>query len=102
MIPKWLTYILSEATAQKIKRLGVNVFGVDPALSDMDGAKAAIKAMETFFFETLGLQSRLSDLGIDDKSFALMAEKACGPKGKLVGFTTLTPADVENILRLCL
>ena len=26
-----------------------------------------------------------------------MAKKACGPKGKLVGFTTLTPADVERI-----
>ena len=102
VIPRWLTYILSEATAPKIKRLGVNVFGVDPSLPDIDGAKAAIKAMETFFFEKLGLQSRLSDLGIDDKNFALMAKKACGSKGKLVGFTTLAPADVENILRMCL
>ena len=51
--------------------------------------------------ETLGLKSRLSDLGIDDKNFALMAKKACGKKGKLEGFTTLTPHDVEEIFKLC-
>jgi hypothetical protein len=31
-----------------------------------------------------------------------MAKKACGAKGKLEGFTTLTPADVEEILKLSL
>lgn len=102
IIPRWLTYIFSEKTATKIKRFGVNVLGVDSSLSDMDGAKAAIKALEKFYFETLGLQSRLSDLGIDDKNFALMAKKACGAKGKLVGFTTLTPVDVEEIFRMSL
>ena len=100
--PKWLRYILNDTTAPKIKRLGVNVFGVDPTLSETDGAKAAIEAMEKFFFETLGLKSRLSDLGIDDKNFALMAKKACGGEGKLEGFTTLTPDDVEEIFKLCL
>ena len=40
--------------------------------------KAAIAALEKLFYETLGLKSRFSDLGIDDKNFALMAKKACG------------------------
>ena len=31
-----------------------------------------------------------------------MAKKACGPKGKLEEFTTLTPDDVEKIFRMCL
>jgi alcohol dehydrogenase YqhD (iron-dependent ADH family) len=75
---------------------------VDMSLTMMEGAKAAIKALETFFFETLGLKSRLSDLGIDDKNFALMAKKACSPNGVLHGFTDLTPADVEKIYRMCL
>ena len=102
IIPKWLTYILNESTAPKIKRLGVNVLGVDTSLSDMDGAKAAIAALEKLFYETLGLKSRFSDLGIDDKNFALMAKKACGAKGKLEGITALTPDDVEEIFRMCL
>jgi len=62
----------------------------------------AIQALETFFFETLGLKSHLSDLGIDDKYFSAMARKACGAEGILHGFTDLTPADVEKIFRMCL
>ena len=98
----WLSYILNEETAPFICRFGMNVMDVDMSLTMMEGAKAAIKALETFFFETLGLKSRLSDLGIDDKNFALMAKKACGPDGVLHGFTDLTPADVEKIYRMCL
>ena len=102
LTPRWLRYILNEETAHAIHRFGINVMGVDLGLTMMEGANAAIDALETFFFETLGLKSRLSDLGIDDKNFALMAKKACGPEGVLHGFTDLTPADVENIYRMCL
>ena len=101
LTPRWLGYILDEETAPRIKRFGVNVMGVDAGLSDMDGAKAAIKAMSEFYFDTLGLKSRLSDLGIDDSKFELMAKKACG-NGTLHAFTDLTPKDVENIYRMCL
>ena len=102
LTPRWLAYVLNEETAPLIKRFGERVMGVDPSLELMEGAKAAIRALEKFFFETLGLKSRLSDLGIDDTNFALMAKKACGEKGKLESFTTLTPDDVEAIFRMCL
>ena len=101
LTPRWLTYILDEETAPRIKRFGVNVMGVDASLSETDGAKEAIKALEKFFFETMGLKSTLTDLGIDDKNFAVMAKKACGGD-VLHGFTDLTPDDVENIFRMCL
>ena len=83
-----------------IKRIGL----YDKVMAELQkaGAKAAILALETFFFEILGLKSRLSDLGIDDKNFAAMARKACGAEGILHGFTDLTPADVEKIFRMCL
>ena len=99
--PRWLTYILDKETAPRIKRFGVNVMGVDESLSDMDGAKAAIDAMSKFYFETLGLKSKLSDLGIDDSKFTIMAKKACAG-GTLHAFTDLTPEDVEKIYRMCL
>lgn len=102
LTPRWLTYVLDEETAPIIKRFGINVMGVDESLSLMDGAKATIEALSTFFFDTLGLKSRLSDLGIDDRSFAVMAKKACGQNGVLHGFTNLTPKDVEAIYRMCL
>jgi len=102
LTPRWLAYVLDDETAPIIRRFGVNVMGVDSSLPVMEGAEAAIKALEDFLFGTLGLKSRLSDLGIDDKHFAVMAEKACGPEGVLHGFTDLTPADVEKIFRMCL
>ena len=102
LTPRWLAYVLNEDTAPLVKRFGERVMGVDPSLGLMDGAKAAIAALEKFLFETLGLKSRLSDLGIDDRNFAAMAKKACGAKGKIESFTTLTPADVEAIFRMCL
>ena len=102
LTPRWLTYVLNDETAPLIKRFGERVLGVDSTLAPIDGAKAAIAALEKFLFETLGLKSRLSDLGIDDKNFAAMAKKACGAKGKIESFTTLTPVDVEAIFRMCL
>ena len=102
LTPRWLTYVLDEETAPIIKRFGVNVMGVDESLPLMDGAKAAIDALSAFFFDTLSLKSRLSDLGIDESNFEIMAKKACAPEGVLYGFTNLTPKDVEAIYRMCL
>jgi alcohol dehydrogenase YqhD (iron-dependent ADH family) len=101
LTPRWLTYILDEETAPRIKRFGVNVLGVDESLSLMDGAKEAIRRLEEFFFNTLGLKPTLTDLGIDDSNFAVMARKACR-NDVLHGFTDLTPEDVEKIFRMCL
>ena len=43
LMPRWLEYILDENTAKQIKKFGVNIFGVDTSLSDMDASKEAIK-----------------------------------------------------------
>lgn len=59
------------------------------------------KVLLVYGIETLGLKSKLSDLGIDDKNFAAMAKNACG-NGVLHGFTDLTPDDVEKIYKMCL
>ena len=90
-----------EKVAPQFKKFGVNIFGVDKNLSDMDGANAAIKKFEEFLFDTLGLKNKLSDLNIDDKNFAAMSKKAC-PNGELNGFIKLTPKDVEEILKASL
>ena len=99
--PRWLTYILDETTAPAIYRLGVKVFGIPENLSAMDGAKKAIEAVTDFCFNTLGLQPNLSDLGIDEKHFKVMAEHACAG-GSIAGPKELTPADVEEIFKMCL
>lgn len=95
------SYILDEATAPAIYRLGVKVFGIPENLSAMDGAKKAIEAVTDFCFNTLGLQPNLSDLGIDEQHFKVMAEHACAG-GTITGPKELTPADVEEIFKMCL
>ena len=101
LTPRWMKYILDATTAPQFKKFGVNVFGIDPALPDMEGASRAIAALSDFLFVTLGLQRTLTEIGIDDANFKIMAEKACRG-GILPGFKPLTPQDVENIFRMCL
>ena len=99
LTPRWMEYILDDSTAPQFKKFGVNVFGVDASLSDMEGAKKAITCLSDFLFETLGLQRTLTEIGIDDKNFKAMAKNACGGN-VLQGFRPLTPEDVENIYRM--
>lgn len=101
LTPRWLTYILDFATAPAIYRLGVKVFGIPENLDIMEGARKAIEAVSDFCFDTLGLKSKLSDLHIGDEHFKEMAEHACFG-GVISGPKNLTPADVEQIYRMCL
>lgn len=101
LTPRWFSYILDESNASQFKQFGVNLFGLDANLSDMEGAKAAIQRLYDFYFKDLGLQSTLSEIGINDENLKVMAEKACHG-GTINGFKTLTPQDVENIYRMCL
>ncbi|MBR2368252.1 MAG: iron-containing alcohol dehydrogenase [Alistipes sp.] len=101
LTPHWMKYCLNEENVAKYVSFGVNVFGVDSTLPPMDIAHEAIARLERLLFEELGLQRRLSDVGIDDTHFAEMARKACR-YGDIKGFVTLTPEDVERIYRMSL
>jgi alcohol dehydrogenase YqhD (iron-dependent ADH family) len=99
--PRWMKYILDETTAPKFYQFGVNVFDIDKNLPAMEVAEKAIEMLSDFFFNTLGLKSTLTEIGIDDSKFALMAKKSCG-NGIMQGFKALSQQDVENILKMCL
>lgn len=99
--PRWMKYCLSEKTAWRYRGIGENVFGLDKGLSDMAMAEKTIEKMEEFLFKTLNLKSTLTDIGIDETYFEIMAKKSCNYK-EINGFITLTPADVVNILKMCL
>ncbi len=96
-----MEYILDETTAPQFKKFGINVFGVDASLSDLEGAKKAISSLSEFLFDTLGLQRTLTEIGIDERHFKAMAKNACGG-GVMHGYKSLTPEDVGNIYRMCL
>ena len=101
LTPRWMEHILSEETAPRLKALGESVFGCDPALSPLDGARAAIEATKKWLYETLGLASTLAEIGIGDEHIPAMAHAAV-VHGLSGAFLPLTDQDAEAIYRACL
>lgn len=101
LTPRWLEYILSDATAPAIYRLGEKVFAIEEGLDPTEGTKKTVEAVSKFCFEMLGLKSTLTDLQIDSTHFKAMAEHAC-MGGAISGPKELTPSDVEKIYEMCL
>jgi len=101
LTPRWMEYVLNENTVSKFVQFGVNVFGIDSKMEPMAIAKKAISMLSDFFFVTLGLKRTLTDIGIDDTNFGIMARKACGG-GTLPAFQPLEAMDIENIFKMCL
>jgi len=101
LTPRWLTYCLDESTVSKYYQFGVNVWGIDAALPQMEVAQKAIEKTGEFLSKTLELKSTLTEIDIDDKHFAVMAEKAV--KGGLAyAFKPLSMEDVVKIFEMCL
>ena len=102
IIPRWLSYILDEITAPAIYRFGRQCFDViEDGLDPITGAKQSIAALSYFFFKTLGLESRLSALGIDRTHFEDMASHAT-ENGPINSIKQLSKDDVVAIFELCL
>ena len=75
LMPKWLRYCCDGLRAPQIKQFGVNVFGLEASVSDMDGAFAAIEALERFLYDALGLARTLTEAGTSKRSTACVFEK---------------------------
>jgi alcohol dehydrogenase YqhD (iron-dependent ADH family) len=98
---RWMEHRLSDKTVSKYVQYGVYVFGIDENQPAMDIAHQAIDKTKEFLFDTLGLKSSLSELGIGDEHIPTMARKACRG-GVLPGFVPLNQQDIETIFRNCL
>lgn len=101
LTPRWLKYCLNKQTMPRICNFGINVFGIDPVLAPTLVAKRTLAALSDFFFKTLGLTSTLTELGIDEKEFETMAQKATNG-GTINGFIPLAAEDVVKIYQMCL
>jgi hypothetical protein len=69
LTPRWMEYTMDETTAFKFYQFGVNAFGIEATLSQMDVAKKSIELVSEFLFKTLGLKSTFTEIGIDDTNF---------------------------------
>ncbi len=99
--PRWMEYCLDQSTVSKYVQFAVNVFNVDDSQEPMAIARKGINLLSEFLFDTLGLSSKLSDLGITNEHFSVMASKACAGK-TLHGFKPLQQADIEKIFEMSL
>ena len=98
--PRWLRYCLNKDTLYKYVTYGVNVFGIDPSLPPERIADLAIEKTSEFLTKTLGLPGSLSEIGIGEENFEIMAKKAC--EGDVIdGFVPLRADDIVKIYKMC-
>ncbi|MBO4441685.1 iron-containing alcohol dehydrogenase [bacterium] len=96
LTPNWMKNVLSEKTKAKFAAYGRNVWN----LTGTDDMDIALKAIEKTaeFFKSLGIPTRLSELGIDDSRFEEMADSALKYHG-IGGLKRLSKADIIEIYR---
>ena len=70
--PRWMKHILSEKTLERFVAFGTGVFGIDPALPEMEIAEKAIQSIHDFYRE-IGLPMTLREVGIDGSRIDEMA-----------------------------
>lgn len=99
LTPAWMEYVLSDKTVDKFAEYGVNVWDIDKDQDKFDIAHQAIEKTRAYF-KLMGIPSTLTELGIDEKYFDIMAEK--GARGLKDAYVALTKEDVKNILKACL
>ena len=95
--PRWMRYVLSDATVEKFAEYGHNVCGIDEA-DDYKCANQAIDATEMFFMDC-GLPMKLQDIGIDESKISQMAEDAVNHNDFSTAFVPLNVQDVAKILK---
>lgn len=94
LTPYWMEYVLNDDTLWRFAEYGKNVWGLTGE-DDMQIAKEAIAKTREFFI-SLGLPSTLSEIGITDAHFDVMAQKAADG-GLAYGFVPLDKEDVKKI-----
>lgn len=98
LTPHWMRYVLNDDTLDKFVEYGVNVWDIDRSLDKYDIANKAIDKTFDFFTKELNIPATLTELGIDDEKFEIMANQAV--KGSSIkGYKELKPEDVKEIYK---
>ncbi len=98
--PRWMRYILSDATVEKFAEYARNVWDIKEE-DNWKAANCGIDATEEFFRDC-GIPMKLSEVGIDESKFEVMAEDAVKFGGLQWAYVALEPKDVIEILKMSL
>ena len=96
LTPHWMEYVCTDEHLEKFKEFGIHVWGIDASLPAKEIAKKSIEETSAYF-KSLGLPMRLSDVGIDETHFSIMAEKAS--VSMQAAFSPLTREDIIKIYK---
>ncbi len=102
--PAWMRYVYKE-NINMFVQFAVNVMGVEASFRDPDAViNEGINRLEAFF-KTMGLPVTLTELGIDESNFELMAKKATWFKDgqerlAIGGIKRLSWKDIVEIYKL--
>lgn len=97
--PRWMRYILSDATVDKFVDYAVNVWNLQPSDDKFALANAGIDATEKFF-KDCNIPMTLTELGIDKTNFKKMSEAAVAHGCLKYAYVSLNPDDVYKILEM--
>jgi len=100
LTPHWMKYILNDSTLDKFVEYGVNVWGIDENGDKYAIANAAIEKTREYY-NSLGIPSSLSEVGINEEKLEEMAKQSTR-RGKLGNFRVLDAEDVLSIFRAAL
>jgi alcohol dehydrogenase YqhD (iron-dependent ADH family) len=104
LTPNWMKYVYKDNIAMFLQ-FAVKVMGVDGSYRDPDSVILEAIDKLSAFFRAMGLPQTLTELGIEEKNFELMAKKATGvaygrDERPLGGLKKLGWQDVLNIYKL--
>lgn len=95
LTPYWMEYVLDEKTAGKFAEYARNVWDIRED-DDMTAAKEGIKCTKEFF-KSMNLPQTLTDVGIDEEHFDIMAEKAAASCKR--AYRPLSKDDIKTIFK---
>lgn len=97
LTPHWMKYVLDDSTVSNFVEYGINVWDID---KNLEKYKIAYKSIEMTrdYFISLGIPSRLSEVGIEEDKLELMANQAAR-FGDVGNFKPLNAKDILNIYK---
>ena len=96
----WTKY-MAQVKPWRLALLASRVYGVDPYnYSETERAQILSEKLKEFF-KKLGLKTTLTELGIDDKDFEIMAKRATR-NGKVGHYEPLDAESIVKILKLAI
>lgn len=100
LTPAWMRYVLCDRTVDRFAMYAENVWGITG--DDKYAAANAGIARTEEFFKSMGLPSKLSEVGIGSEKFGEMAEEAVRTSGVANrAYYPLQKEDIVKIFEMC-